>query len=47
MLAIVARARRLLADCRGSFFVEYTSLVLLLAIAAIALVAGIHGPTPN
>lgn len=47
MLAIVARARRLLADCRGSFFIEYSSLVLLLAIAAIALVAQFHGPVAN
>ena len=47
MRAIVARARRLLADCRGSFFIEYSSLVLLLAMAAIALVAHVHGSTPN
>jgi Flp pilus assembly pilin Flp len=47
MLAMVARLRRLLADCRGSFFIEYSSLVLLLAMAAIALVAQVHGPTPN
>jgi hypothetical protein len=47
MPALLARARRLLADCRGSFFVEYSSLVLLLAIAAIALVAQVHGPAPT
>ncbi len=40
---LAARAKRLLADRRGSFFVEYSSLVLLLAIAAVALVAQLHG----
>ena len=47
MRALVARAKRLLADCRGSFFIEYSSLVLLLAMAAIALATGVHSPTPN
>jgi Flp pilus assembly pilin Flp len=36
MSALLARIRRLLADRRGSFFVEYSSLALLIAIAAIA-----------
>lgn len=47
MLAIIARAKRLFADRRGSFFVEYSSLVLLLAIAAIALVAQLHRGAPK
>jgi Flp pilus assembly pilin Flp len=37
MSTILVRLRQLLADRRGSFFVEYSSLALLIAIAAIAL----------
>ena len=40
MLAVIARrARRLLGDQRGTVFVEYSSLLLLLAIAAVALLS--------
>lgn len=35
----VAPYRRLLADDRGTAFIEYSSLTLLLAIAAIAVLA--------
>ena len=34
---IAQRARTILADQRGAVFVEYSSLVLLIAIAALAL----------
>lgn len=47
MRSLVARVRDLLADHRGSFLIEYSSLVLLLAIAAIALVAELNGNTPT
>jgi Flp pilus assembly pilin Flp len=33
----IARVRRLFADRRGTVFIEYSSLALLIAIAAIAL----------
>ncbi len=47
MRAALARGKRLLADCRGSFLIEYSSLVLLLAIAAIALITDVHAPGPH
>jgi Flp pilus assembly pilin Flp len=49
MQALLARIRRLLADRRGSFFVEYSSLALLIAIAAVAFFSQLGGagrPTP-
>jgi Flp pilus assembly pilin Flp len=47
MRTLLARAKALLEDHRGSFLIEYSSLVLLLAIAAIALVAEMHGNMPT
>jgi Flp pilus assembly pilin Flp len=46
MFRVVAYARRLIADRRGTMYVEYTSLLLLIAIAAIAVLAN-HGSAPN
>jgi Flp pilus assembly pilin Flp len=46
MSRIIAYARRLFADRRGTMYVEYTSLLLLVAIAAIAVLAN-HGGVPN
>jgi Flp pilus assembly pilin Flp len=44
----IARVRRLLADRRGTVFVEYSSLVLLIAIAALALATQSgHGKIPH
>ncbi len=44
MLAFIVRcARRLLANQRGTVFIEYSSLVLLIAIAAIALLGHATG----
>ena len=44
MLAFLARkARRVFADQRGTVFVEYSSLVLLIAIAALALLSHFAG----
>ncbi len=40
---MIARIRHLLADRRGTVFVEYSSLVLLIAIAAIAVLTEVHG----
>ncbi len=38
MLSVLARRlRRFICDQRGTVFIEYSSLVLLIAIAAIAL----------
>ena len=37
MAHFVRRARRLFKERRSMFFVEYSSLVLLVAIAAVAL----------
>jgi hypothetical protein len=39
MRTILARLRRLPADTRGHSFVQYSSLALLVAIAAIAVFA--------
>ena len=46
MSKVIAHARRLIADQRGTMYVEYTSLLLLVAIAAIAVLAN-HGGVPN
>ena len=46
MRTLLARIKSLLADHRGSFLIEYSSLVLLLAIAAVAMVAELHSNTP-
>ena len=43
---IVRRARRIVANQQGTAFIEYTSLALLIAIAAIALLGHASGP-PN
>ena len=43
MLSKIARARRLLANRRGTVLIEYSSLVLLIAIAAIAVLTEVHG----
>ena len=37
--SMIARARLLCDDRRGTMFIEYSSLVLLIAIAAIAVLA--------
>jgi Flp pilus assembly pilin Flp len=47
MSRVVAYARRLIADRRGAMYVEYTSLLLLVAIAAIAVLANHNGVVPN
>ncbi|HZP98955.1 MAG TPA: hypothetical protein VFB13_05410 [Reyranella sp.] len=48
MLNVIARrTRRFLADQRGTVFVEYSSLVLLVAIAAIALLGHVGGSASN
>jgi Flp pilus assembly pilin Flp len=46
MSKVIAYARRLVADRRGTMYVEYTSLLLLIAIAAIAVLAN-HGGVSN
>ena len=43
---LMVYARRLVADRRGAMYVEYTSLLLLIAIAAVAVLAN-QGGTPN
>jgi Flp pilus assembly pilin Flp len=43
---LIVCARRLAADRRGAMYVEYTSLLLLIAIAAIAVLAD-QGGAPN
>jgi len=47
MFRVIAYARRLIADRRGAMYVEYTSLLLLVAIAAIAVLANHGGSAPN
>jgi Flp pilus assembly pilin Flp len=47
MSKVIAHARRLIADRRGAMYVEYTSLLLLVAIAAIAVLANHGGGVPN
>jgi hypothetical protein len=46
MSTVIAFARRLAADRRGSVYVGYTSLLLLFALAAVAVLAhhGSFGP---
>ena len=46
MSRVIAYARRLVADRRGAMYVEYTSLLLLVAIAAVAVLAN-HGGASN
>lgn len=41
------RANRLIADQRGTFFVGYSSLVLLVAIAALAVLSHAAGALPH
>ncbi len=44
MLAFIVRcARRIIANQRGTVFIEYSSLVLLIAIAAIAMLGHSSG----
>jgi Flp pilus assembly pilin Flp len=47
MSNLLARLRRLLARRRGAFFVEYSSLVLLIAIAAVALFSRLGDRVPH
>jgi Flp pilus assembly pilin Flp len=47
MSALLARSRRLLADQRGAMFVEYSSLTLLVALAAIVMLWQWGGKTPT
>jgi Flp pilus assembly pilin Flp len=47
MRGLLVRARRLLADQRGAMFVEYSSLVLLVALAGIALLSQWGSRTTN
>jgi Flp pilus assembly pilin Flp len=47
MSSIVAHAQRLLADQRGTMFVEYSSLLLLVAIAALAVLTQAGGGLPD
>ena len=45
--SMIARGRRLHRDRRGTVFIEYSSLVLLIAIAAIAVLAVNDGGLSN
>ncbi len=47
MSSIVAHAQRLLVDQRGTMLVEYSSLVLLIAIAALAILSQAGGGLPD
>ena len=47
MSRVIAFTRRLVADRRGAMYVEYTSLLLLFAIAAVAVLAHKGGFGPN
>ena len=47
MSSLVAHAHRLMADRRGTMFVEYSSLLLLVAIAALAVLTNTGGPVHN
>jgi Flp pilus assembly pilin Flp len=47
MSRVVTYVRRLIADRRGTMYVEYTSLLLLVAIAAIAVLANHGGGASN
>ena len=44
MSAVLARMRRLLADERGAMYVEYSSLTLLVALAAVAVLSNWGSP---
>ena len=46
MSKVIDYARRFVADRRGAMYVEYTSLLLLVAIAALAVLANYAG-RPN
>ncbi len=43
----LALLKRLFVEPRGSFFIEHSSLVLLIAIAAIALFVRLGGTIPG
>jgi Flp pilus assembly pilin Flp len=47
MSSFIAYVCRLAADQRGAMFVEYSSLLLLIAIAALAVLADHGGFVPN
>jgi Flp pilus assembly pilin Flp len=48
MLSVLARRlRRFVCDQRGTVFIEYSSLVLLVAIAAIAVISHIGAGSSN
>jgi Flp pilus assembly pilin Flp len=47
MLDFLSRVRRVVRERRGIVFVEYTSLVLLIALAAITLLSHIAGSGAN
>jgi Flp pilus assembly pilin Flp len=47
MSRLIAYLQRLIADRRGAMFVEYTSLLLLFAIAAIAVLTDHGGFVPK
>ena len=47
MSSFVAYIQRLMADQRGAMFVEYSSLLLLVAIAAVAVLADHGGFVPK
>jgi Flp pilus assembly pilin Flp len=44
---VLIRARRIFEDQRGTVFVEYSSLLLLVAIAALAILSDVAGSSPN
>jgi len=47
MSSFIAYIQRLVADQRGAMFVEYSSLLLLFAIAAIAVLTDHGGYVPK
>ena len=47
MSRFIAYIQRLVADQRGAMFVEYSSLLLLFAIAAIAVLTDHGGSVPK
>jgi Flp pilus assembly pilin Flp len=47
MSSFIAYIQRLVADQRGAMFVEYSSLLLLFAIAAIAVLTDHGGFVPK
>jgi Flp pilus assembly pilin Flp len=47
MSSFIAYLQRLMADQRGAMFVEYTSLLLLFVIAAIAVLTDNGGFVPK